>query len=30
VVNQLLNKNRIYVCDEDFDFVYDFICQAKP
>ena len=29
-VNQLLNKNRIYVCDEDFDFVYDFICQAKP
>lgn len=29
-VNQLLNKNRIYVCDEDFDFVYDFIRQAKP
>jgi len=26
----LLNKNRIYVCDEDFDFVYDFIRQAKP
>ncbi|MBQ2950955.1 MAG: hypothetical protein IJE12_07950 [Prevotella sp.] len=30
MVNQLLNKNRIYVCDEDFDFVYDFIRQAKP
>ena len=26
-VNQLLNKNRIYVPDEDFDFVYDFLCQ---
>ena len=24
-VNQLLNKNQIYVPDEDFDFVYDFI-----
>jgi len=26
-VNQLLNKNRIYVPEEDFDFVYDFLCQ---
>ena len=26
-VNQLLSKNRIYVNDEDFDFVYDFLCQ---
>ena len=23
-VNQLLDKNQIYVPDEDFDFVYDF------
>jgi hypothetical protein len=26
-VNQRLSKNRIYVHDEDFDFVYDFLCQ---
>lgn len=26
-VNQLLAKNRVYVSDEDFDFVYDFLCQ---
>ena len=26
-VNQLLNKNRIFVPDEDFDFVYDFLCK---
>lgn len=26
-VNQLLNKNRVYVPDEDFDFVYDFLCR---
>jgi hypothetical protein len=26
-VNQLLAKNRVYVPDEDFDFVYDFLCQ---
>ena len=26
-VNQLLNRNRIFVPDEDFDFVYDFLCQ---
>lgn len=24
-VNQLLNKNQVYVPDEDFDFVYNFI-----
>ena len=29
-VNQLLNKNRVYVPDEDFDFVYDFLCQHCP
>lgn len=26
-VNQLLNKNRVYVSDEDFDLVYDFLCR---
>lgn len=26
-VSQLLQKNRVYVPDEDFDFVYDFLCQ---
>ena len=26
-VNQLLNKNRIFVREEDFDFVYGFLCQ---
>ena len=29
-VNQLLNKNRIFVPDEDFDFVYEFLCQHCP
>lgn len=29
-VNQLLNKNRIFVPDEDFDFVYNFLCQHCP
>ncbi len=29
-VNQLLNKNRIFVCDEDFDFVYNFLCEHCP
>lgn len=24
-VNELLEKNRVYVTDEDFDFVYDYI-----
>jgi hypothetical protein len=26
-INCLLKKNRIYVPDEDFDFVHDFLCQ---
>ncbi len=26
-VNQLFNKNRVFVPDEDFDFVYDFLCR---
>ena len=26
-VNGLLEKNRVYVPDEDFDFVYDFLCK---
>ena len=29
-VNQLLNKNRVYVPDEDFDFVYDFLRKHCP
>ena len=29
-VNQLLNKNQVYVPDEDFDFVYDFIKSRCP
>ena len=29
-VNQLLNKNQVYVSDEDFDFVYDFIKNHCP
>ena len=29
-VNQLLNKNRVYVLDEDFDFVYDYLCKHCP
>ena len=29
-VNQLLNKNRVFVPDEDFDFVYNFLCQHCP
>ena len=29
-VNQLLNKNRVFVPDDDFDFVYDFLCQHCP
>ncbi|MCR4853883.1 MAG: hypothetical protein K5893_09870 [Prevotella sp.] len=26
-VNQLLNKNRVFVCDEDYDFVFNFLCK---
>lgn len=29
-VNQLLAKNRVYVTDEDFDFVYNFLCTHCP
>lgn len=29
-VNGLLTKNRIYVDDDNFDFVYDYICQHCP
>lgn len=29
-VNQVLNKNRVFVPDEDFDFVYNFLCQHCP
>lgn len=29
-VNQLLNKNRIFVPNEDFDFVYDFLLHHCP
>ena len=29
-VNQLFNKNQVYVADEDFDFVYDFIKSHCP
>lgn len=29
-VNQLLNKNQVYVPNEDFDFVYDFIKSRCP
>ena len=29
-VNQRLSRNRVYVADEDFDFVYQFLCQHCP
>ena len=29
-VNQLLDKNQVYVPDEDFDFVYEFIKSRCP
>lgn len=29
-VNELLNKNQIYVRDDDFDFVYDYITTRCP
>ena len=29
-VNEPLAKNRIYVNDDDFDFVYNFICSHCP
>ena len=29
-VNERLSRNRIYVADEDFDFVYQFLCDHCP
>ena len=29
-VNQLLSRNRVYCADEDFDFVYQFLCDHCP
>ena len=29
-VNGLLSRNRVFVVDEDFDFVYDFLCRHCP
>lgn len=29
-VNEPFGKNRVYVCNEDFDFVYDYICSHCP
>jgi hypothetical protein len=29
-VSQLLSKNRVFVPDEDFDFVYNYLCQHCP
>jgi len=29
-VNEPFGKNRVYVCDEDFDFVYNFISSHCP
>ena len=26
-VNELLGRNRVFVADEDFDFVYNFLCE---
>ena len=26
-VNERFGRNRVYVAAEDFDFVYDFLCQ---
>lgn len=28
--NERFSRNRIYVASEDFDFVYDFLCQHCP
>lgn len=28
--SQLLSKNRVFVPDEDFDFVYNYLCQHCP
>lgn len=29
-VNQTLSKNQVYVCDEDFDFVFEYIVSHVP
>ena len=29
-VNQKLSRNRVFVADEDFDFVYQFLCHHCP
>lgn len=29
-VNERFSRNRVYVADEDFDFVYEFLCQHCP
>jgi hypothetical protein len=29
-VNERLSKNRVYVSDEDFDFVFDYISSRCP
>lgn len=29
-MNERFSRNRIYVPDEDFDFVYEFLCQHCP
>ncbi len=29
-VNERFSRNQVYVCDEDFDFVYDFISRHCP
>ena len=29
-VSQLLSKNRVFVPDQDFDFVYNYLCQHCP
>lgn len=29
-VNGLLSRNRVFVADEDFDFVYEFLCRHCP
>ena len=30
MVNEPFGKNRVYVNDEDFDYVYDFIIKRCP
>ena len=30
MVNEFLSRNQVYVEDEDFDFVYDYISKHCP